>query len=279
MPDRDRDLAKPDRGGTTEFVRSYYTEQADACGSSPQSTMPDEVVRAIELSAIREFMDGLAADGQYRRVLEIGCGNGYLLSQLTEWFGDRFSFVGVDATPDMIALSRERGLPWQFVLASVTALDFPDGYFDAVISERVLINLLSEEEQIRSFTELGRVVRTGGVALLVEGFRSGLDNLNRAREEFLLPPIPEPDVNFWFTEERWRACLGTCWSELPGQALSVKTPENFLSSHYFMTRFFHDVIRPEGGKLRNTEFARFFATALPPVGDYSPLRLKLLRRQ
>ena len=68
------------------------------------------------------------------------------------------------------------------------------------------------------------------------------------------------------------------FEELPPDELEGLEPWNFLSSHYFMTRFFHDAIRPKDGAVRNTEFARFFAQALPPVGDYAPLRIKYLRR-
>src|SRR6185312_7939525 len=262
-----------------QFVRTDYARQAAARGSSSDCTMQDEVTRERELSAIHEFLQLLAGDAQCRRVLEIGCGNGFLLSQIVEWFGDRFHLVGVDATPEMIEIARSRRLNGDILVGDVRTLDFADGAFDALISERVLINLLTETDQLRAFAELARVVRPGGFALLVEGFRSGLENLNRARADFLLEPIPEPDVNFWFTEERWRLCLGAHWDEVPGAQLGLQIPENFLSSHYFMTRFVHDVIRPERGKFRNTEFAHFFAQALPPVGDYSPLRLKLLRRK
>src|SRR5205807_7795675 len=128
------------------------------------------------------------------------------------------------------------------------------------------------------FVELARVLRAGGTMMLIEGFKEGLANLNLARAEFALGEIPEPTVNNWFTEERWLKAIKGKYVEFSATESAQLAPQNFLSSHYFMTRFVHDAIRPENGKIRNTEFAKFFAQALPPIGDYSPLRIKYLRR-
>jgi ubiquinone/menaquinone biosynthesis C-methylase UbiE len=210
--------------------------------------------------------------------LEIGCGNGLLLAALSERFGQRFVLHGIDFTPDLLALAKDRGLDCDLRLGDVRRLPYDTGFLDIVVSERVLINILDPAGQLAAFQEIARVLRPGGVMVAIEAFKTGLENLNRARAEFLLPPIPEPHFNNWFTGERWQSCLAAGFSEFAQAQSEGLEPENFLSSHYFMTRFFHDLIKPPGGKLRNTELARFFAEALPPVGDYSPLRIKYLRR-
>ena len=53
---------------------------------------------------------------------------------------------------------------------------------------------------------------------------------------------------------------------------------NFLSTHYFVTRVVHDLLRPEGGAVRNTHFAKFLSSVLPNYGDYAPVNLHLLQR-
>lgn len=259
-------------------ITGYYRDQAAQSGLAATTTMPDEIVIESEVAAILRFADKAARESGIHRVLEVGCGNGHLAAEIDKAFGARFQYRGIDLTPEMIALARSRSLPCDFREGSILALDLEDGSIDLVISERVVINILDPEAQVAAIRELARVTRRGALLVLIEGFKEGLANLNRARADFLLDPIPEPSVNNWFTEERWARMLDAGFSELSDAELDGLAPTNFLSSHYFMTRFVHDAIRPEGGKVRNTEFARFFAHALPPVGDYSPLRIKYLRR-
>lgn len=259
-----------------QTVFDHYAQQASRFGLAAEATMPDLIVRQKEVEALLSFLDQV--DASKVRLLEIGCGNGYLLEQIERRFGTRFECLGIDATPQFIESARQRGLTARFQVADLRALPLPDASFDIVLSERVIINLLDPAQQIAAFAEVARVLRPGGLFTAVEGFKAGLENLNRARAEFLLPPIPEPAVNNWFTEERWQLCLSGRFRPGCPHATAQLAPTNFLSSHYFMTRFFHDVIRPDGGKLRNTEMAFFFAAALPPVGDYSPLRIHYLER-
>jgi len=255
-------------------VLAHYREQARAHGASSESTMPDEVVRQAEVAAILRFLERQPGG----RLLEIGCGNGCLLEAILRQFGPRFGLVGMDRTPEMLAIARGRELECDLQVGDLRDLPYRGASFEVVVSERVVINLRDPGEQVRAFGEIARVLKPGGVTVAIEGFKAGLENLNRARADFLLPPIAEPEVNNWFTGERWRQFLEAGFREFTEAECEGLEPENFLSSHYFMTRFFHDAIKPEGGKVRNTELAKFFAAALPPVGDYAPLRIKYLRR-
>jgi ubiquinone/menaquinone biosynthesis C-methylase UbiE len=257
---------------------SYYRDQAKAHGLSPTVTMPDRYVVEAEVDAIIRFLTNLSNRDDFFNILEIGCGNGHLASIIHATFGDRFRYTGVDLTPEMIELARMRGLPYEFKEGSILKLDVQARSVDIVISDRVIINVLDGDGQFEVFRELARVTRPNARLILIEGFKSGLANLNRARAEFLMEPIPEPEVNNWFTEERWSKFLSAGFTELNGKDIEGLAPRNFLSSHYFMTRFVHDALRPEGGAVRNTEFARFFSQALPPVGDYAPLRIAYLAR-
>ncbi|MBV9083411.1 MAG: class I SAM-dependent methyltransferase [Acidobacteriaceae bacterium] len=256
-------------------IVDYYRAQAVEHGSSPSSTMLDEIVRDKEIEAILLFLDRVSG----RNLLEIGCGNGFLLEEIANRFGTRFAQHGLDLTRDMLTVARHRPIDCNWYLADVQKLPFASNTFDVIVSERVVINILDPEGQMRAFDEIARVLKPQGVVVAIEGFKTGLQNLNRARAEFLLPAIPEPDVNNWFTEQRWQSFLSNRFREFDSKEAAGLAPENFLSSHYFMTRFVHDAIKPEGGKLRNTEFAKFFSAALPPAGDYSPLRIKYLRKK
>jgi trans-aconitate methyltransferase len=66
------------------------------------------------------------------RILDLGCGNGTLTLDIV---ASGASVVGVDASPDMVAAARERGIDARVMDA--TALTF-DEEFDAVFSNAVL---------------------------------------------------------------------------------------------------------------------------------------------
>jgi hypothetical protein len=55
-------------------------------------------------------------------------------------------------------------------------------------------------------------------------------------------------------------------------------PYNFLSTHYFVARVFHAAVSVSNKDVRNSEFVKFFSTALPTVGNYSPIQAFLLRK-
>src|SRR5262245_27114909 len=66
------------------------------------------------------------------RILDLGCGDGSLTARLIER-GARV--VGIDASPEMVAAARARGIDAH--LMDATALTF-EGEFDAVFSNAVL---------------------------------------------------------------------------------------------------------------------------------------------
>lgn len=259
----------------TEYasVVAHYREQAEKYGASSACGMLDSVVRQKEVEALRDFVAVRIRKASARcKILEVCCGNGYLLEQLEE-LGGPVELHGLELVEEMVEIAQARKLSATIIQGNVLDMPYADGYFDIVLSERGIINVLDEEKQIEAYAEVARVLRPGGKAALIEAFKEPLENLNRARAEFLLPPIKEPSFNNWYTKERWRWFLDQGFEEFQDPH---GPPSNFLSSHYFVSRMIHDVLRPEGAPLRNTEFAKFFSEALPPTGDYSPVKIKYL---
>jgi ubiquinone/menaquinone biosynthesis C-methylase UbiE len=265
-------------------VIKHYREQAVKYGAGANSAMPDLVVRAKEVEALHAFVlwvyqHRTGPGPETLRVLDVCCGNGYLLGHLFDAMPSNefdVEFSGIELVPEMVEIANGRGTNALIVEGNVLDMPYSDGYFDVVLSERGIINILDEDKQVKAYGEIARVLRSHGHCALIEGFKDGLENLNKARQEFLLPPILEPPFNNWYTKERWSRFLGRGFVEIYPTNLVCS---NFLSSHYFVTRFLHDVVRPEGGALRNTEFAAFFSQALPLVGNYSPVQIKYLVRR
>ncbi|HEY6066720.1 MAG TPA: class I SAM-dependent methyltransferase [Thermoanaerobaculia bacterium] len=93
------------------------------------------------------------------RILDAGCGTGGLLANLrsTAWR------AGVEISSRGIALARTRGRT-ALVQASVAALPFADGTFDAVVSIDVLCHAGVEERL--AVEEAARILRPGGRLLV-----------------------------------------------------------------------------------------------------------------
>lgn len=91
-------------------------------------------------------------------LLEVGCGTGLILDRLRPLC---HRAVGVDLSPGMLALARERGL--EVVQGDATALPFEDGSFDVVVSFKVLPHV---EDLRTALSEAARVTRPGGRAFL-----------------------------------------------------------------------------------------------------------------
>jgi ubiquinone/menaquinone biosynthesis C-methylase UbiE len=88
-----------------------------------------------------------------KRVLDVGCGTGRLSAALQE----RGSRVwGVDASPEMVALARERGVNAK--VARAEQLPFKEGWFERAVLW-LTVHLL---DRPRAFAELRRVLAPDG---------------------------------------------------------------------------------------------------------------------
>ena len=68
-----------------------------------------------------------------------------------------------------------------FQEASVLELPYPDNHFDVVSSSRCLMALLEWQRQQGALLEIHRVLKPGGVLVLMEGTIEGLERLNAWR--------------------------------------------------------------------------------------------------
>ncbi|HKP43102.1 class I SAM-dependent methyltransferase [Mycobacterium sp.] len=134
--------------------------------SSLQRTMATEALTALRF-----------ASGD--RVLDVGCGDGYLTRAVAGMVSDGFA-VGVDASPRMIETAHAGGKPaavgpW-FVVADARALPFSE-FFDAAVSFNALHWV---PEQRQALSQIASVLRPGGKALVqvvCAGPRTSLESI------------------------------------------------------------------------------------------------------
>lgn len=110
-----------------------------------------------------------------RTILEVGAGQGHFARAWAPHFAPDFQLTCLDREERSIAIARERteafrrerGIQgtFQFVVGEAEHLPFPDGSFDMVLCQTLLIHLRDPEV---GFAEMVRVAKPGGLILAVE---------------------------------------------------------------------------------------------------------------
>ena len=161
-------------------------------------------LKQLEMQTLSSYI----TDGQ--RVLDLGCGSGTAAFFLAE--NKSLEITGMDFSPEMVKQANserdQRGLsPSQLnfmvqdirKLNEMTALQYVS--YDVVLTERVLINLETWDEQKNAIHEIIKLLRPGGIYLMCENLRDGLDNLNAMRTSVGLEPITSPWHNRYLEQD------------------------------------------------------------------------------
>ncbi len=104
-----------------------------------------------------------------RRVLDVGCGTGYLLRRLAARCPDADVLAGVDPAPAMISTARDAAGDSRAALAVGTAenLPWPDAAFDLVVSTTSFDHWA---DQGAGLAECARILAPGGWLVLTDMF-------------------------------------------------------------------------------------------------------------
>jgi len=137
----------PYEPGSQEFFE-YYNSQREAIESIPYSY------------ALHEYRDFKG-----KKVLDVGSGNGYVLSKYAAEGAEVF---GIDITEAGIDLCRKRfeylGLEGEFRVADAQDIPFPDNTFDCVCSMGVLHHVPDTK---KALDEIFRVLKPGGLLIVM----------------------------------------------------------------------------------------------------------------
>jgi ubiquinone/menaquinone biosynthesis C-methylase UbiE len=113
------------------------------------------------------------------RVLDVGCGTGYLTRLAAEAAVPGGAVLGIDPSPQALERARRSRGPMNctFVIGTAEALDAGNGAFDVVVSS-LTIHHIPETARSSALAEMFRVLRPGG-RLLVADFRPPRSRLVR----------------------------------------------------------------------------------------------------
>lgn len=143
---------------------------------------PKAIVRRGYDLVSRAYRADDAAEGQYAewldllearvtpsaKVLDLGCGCGVPVARR---LAPRYEVTGVDLSPVQIERARALVPMATFLCADMTAMQFPDASFDAVVCLFAIIHL-PLAEQPAFLRTVGRWLRPGGVLMATIGHRA-----------------------------------------------------------------------------------------------------------
>ena len=125
----------------------------------------------------------LPADGSGRRALDVGCGTGHHLRDLT---ARGFDAAGVDGSDAMLAEARIAAPAAALARAEVDALPFPNAGFDLALCIEVLRYLPDPEPCL---AEMARVLRPGGLCLATAAPRWSVNGYALVNRLALVAPV------------------------------------------------------------------------------------------
>jgi predicted O-methyltransferase YrrM len=188
-------------------VKRHWERLAQEHGTDLAATTKTSTIKQLELDALERAFR--AAGIEQGVVLEAGCGNGWNCLALAERF-PQLRLTGFDYVPEMVASARaaakESGREdlVRFEVGDVlepgeaAALSGP---WDAVFTDRCLINLLDPELQCRALNALAERVRPDGAVIAIENSAATHARQNELRKLAGLPARKPPEHNRFVDDE------------------------------------------------------------------------------
>jgi SAM-dependent methyltransferase len=134
----------------------------------------------------------LAGLGGAERILDVGCGNGQYLAVLEER-GYHGLCVGADRSLGMLHAARARVTRPPLALMDAQDMPFASNAFDAVLAMHMLYHV---PDRAQSITEMRRVLRPGGVALVSTNSDDHLRELEDIVRNVVGAPLGASRLNF-----------------------------------------------------------------------------------
>lgn len=150
-------------------LRRFNTTSAGAKFSDPQVAAKNDVnYRAPEIVAQRAALMAMLSLSNGNKVLDIGCGTGFLLEQIAAAVGPAGRAEGVEPAAAMRSLADQKigSVPNVRVQGgNANRVPFEDGHFDVVVLVQVLLYV---EDVLGALIEAKRVLRPGGRLIILD---------------------------------------------------------------------------------------------------------------
>lgn len=217
----------------------HWNERAASIENDIEVNIMDIFQRELEYEYLCRYLT------KEMNVLEVGCGNGFSTNRFRGLVKhvDAFDYAEkmIERAKATFGETNNR-----FIHDNVLEPKNLAPAYDAVICVRVLINLRDLEEQRRAARNLARLVKPGGVLILVEGFVEGFTALTDLRGQLELPPIEPAKINFYSSID----------DLLPELLQDLEIEDRFhLGAYDYLTRVFYPLVVGAENARHNSVFS------------------------
>lgn len=217
-------------------------EHYEKIGTQEDDTVTalDYNLRNLEIDCSKQYLNSDS------KVLDVGSGPGVACFEYAKIAAN---VTGIDFAQSMVNFAKKTFASKfndlqdriSFYHGSVLALPFESEKFDIVTTHRVLITLLSFENQKQALSEIERVLQTNGLYLMFEATTEGLSILNHFRTKFGLSQISEGGSGDYdrllFSEKKLKSFMSTKF-----ELINVHS----FGMYYFLTRILQPLfVSPE----------------------------------
>ena len=168
----------------------HWNERAIVEQDTTAVNIADVTQRELETEFLRKHIKSTD------KVLEVGCGNGFLTNTLREIADhvDAFDYAEnmVEQAKSLYGEKNNR-----FFHDNLLAPTHWDNEYDLIVCVRVLINLRNIEEQFTAVQNMAKALKKGGKLILIEGYIDGFIALNELRSAIGLEALTPAPINYY----------------------------------------------------------------------------------
>jgi ubiquinone/menaquinone biosynthesis C-methylase UbiE len=161
----------------------------------------DRNLHELEIAAALRYLEPTDA------MADVGCGNG---DATVRYARKVRTCTGLELSAHMRDLAAKAAQAAGVTNVSFREFDIlqpqiPDSEYDAVVSQRMLINLASWQDQQLGLRNLHRMLKPGGRAILIENTNDAFKAMNDVRDGVGLAPVPQHWHNRFFDYDEFIA--------------------------------------------------------------------------
>ncbi len=206
-------------------------------------------------------------------ILEVGCGDGRNSIEMSQRF--KVKLDAFDYSPGMVSASIENSKnaninDIRFFVHDLNNVDSLEKKYDLVVSKRALINLSDYYNQVDVIKKIFKVLKPGGLFLMCESSKRGLDSINIARVALELDKINSPWHNVYIDDDK-----------LEKESLPFELVErlDFSSTYYFLSRVVNAKMAQMNGSVPDYDSpVNKWALSLPKFGEMGQTILWIWRK-
>lgn len=143
-----------------ERIRTVYAGRTDR--DRDALSAGDKFIHESRDRAVAELIASSGVDLGSSKILEVGCGDGRVMSLFRELGADERLMAGIDLLPDKLEKARTELPEADLREGSATSLPWADERFDIVLQFTMLSSVIEDDERARCCAEMRRVLNPGG---------------------------------------------------------------------------------------------------------------------